>query len=118
MGHTRVHSQDMWGWVLIWLLALPLSSAPEPPLGTSMARALPPTWRRSDGRGQGARGRRGSRQNTRGQEPWEGRAVVKGCLPLSSRDRAWHCPEAVTLEAGGDTATQGTPCGHSFSHNR
>ena len=44
--------------------------------------------------------------------------MVKGCLPLSSRDRAWHCPEVVTQEAGGDTATQGTPCGHSFSHNR
>ena len=56
MGQTRVHSQDVRGWALSWLLALPLSSALEPALGVSTARALPPTQRCSGGRGQGVRG--------------------------------------------------------------
>ena len=56
MGHTRVHSQDVRGWASSWLLALPLSSALEPALGVSTAWALPPTQRRSGGRGQGVRG--------------------------------------------------------------
>lgn len=55
-GHTRVHSRDVRGWALSWLLALPLSSTLEPALGVSTAQALPPTWRRSDGQGQGVRG--------------------------------------------------------------
>lgn len=33
--------------------------------------------------------------------------MVKGRLNLASTDRAWHCPEAVTLGADKDTAAWG-----------
>ena len=41
-GHAGVHSWDVRGWAFKWLLALHLRLAPEPALGISMTRALPP----------------------------------------------------------------------------
>ena len=43
--------------------------------------------------------------------------MVKGRLNLASTDRAWHCPEAVTLGAD-RTQRLGTPCGHRLGHSR
>lgn len=41
-GHAGVHGWDVRGWALNRLLALHLRLAPEPALGISTARALPP----------------------------------------------------------------------------